>query len=739
MRSSPRQAVGVQVSSGSGNRIVANEIRANGGKGIVLGAGANGGMPAPGLDATATRLGTTTTISGDIFGAPPNTPIFVEFFTNAACDTPSNTGEGRTYIFFTGPTTNVDGFASFTFTSDAPVLGEVVTATATNAFTSSTSEFSNCASVVAGGGGGGVVLDAVQASVPSTGRVPLASIPGSALVARPPGIEASPIRDIPIRDIPIRDIPIRDIPIADIPIRDIGFADGNVLPLLSSFSLSDIPLLRPGGWPAALATSPLATAPPQNVTLRDVLALNLPGLATLGLADLDLSRTPLGQVPAAAVVLGAVPLGQLELPGGADWCQLAGPGITGCGPSSNVLAISIQGAPIADIPIADIPIRDIPIADIPIADIPIRDIPIADIPIRDIPIADIPIADIANPGSIVNCAVIPNCLTTATLYDAFTFGTAPPNSAFVAGATLGDLLLALPQGNDVTLADVLVLLFSSTAAIGWEQIDLATAGLQAAAGGTNGIDWRADVPVTGPGTIATITLPNGSIFDPSVTPQVSFSGGLPIDLPAPEIGSTQAGEVTFEWTLVGGVGTVARITFQTYPPFRVGPQSGTAARTAGGPAATSAPAPISVTETFEPNGADSAEPVSPDSLYVSYITQADDLDYYALPTPPVGIDDPRLLEPPPGRLRPRGLRAGRRTAPARGRGHRAARLAAARRRGRAAHDAAGRAPARDARRPPNRHRATAGRGVGEPCPGGRRRRRGLGWRHRQLPDPGDAL
>ena len=310
--------VGVQVSSGSGNRIVANEIRDNGGKGIVLGAGANGGLPAPQLDATATRLGTTTTISGDIFGAPPNTPLFIEFFTNAACDTPSNTGEGRTYIFFTGPTTNVDGFASFTFTSDAPALGEVVTATATNAFTNDTSEFSTCASVVAGGGGGGVVLDAVQASVPSTGRVPLASIPGSALVARPAGsTEASPIRDIPIRDIPIRDIPIRDIPIADIPIRDIGFVDGNVLPLLSSFSLSELPLLQPaGGWPAVLVGSPLATAPPQNVTLRDVLALNLPALANLSLADLDLSRTSLGRVPAVAVVLGAVPLGQLELPGG---------------------------------------------------------------------------------------------------------------------------------------------------------------------------------------------------------------------------------------------------------------------------------------------------------------------------------------------------------------------------------------------------------------------------------------
>ena len=510
-----------------------------------------------------------------------------------------------------------------------PALGEVVTATATNAFTNDTSEFSTCASVVAGGGGGGVVLDAVQASVPSTGRVPLASIPGSALVARPAGsTEASPIRDIPIRDIPIRDIPIRDIPIADIPIRDIGFVDGNVLPLLSSFSLSELPLLQPaGGWPAVLVGSPLATAPPQNVTLRDVLALNLPALANLSLADLDLSRTSLGRVPAVAVVLGAVPLGQLELPGGVDWCQLAGPGVT-CSGSSNVLAISIQGAPIADIPIADIPIRDIPIADIPIADIPIRDIPIADIPIRDIPIADIPIADIPIADILIDCNAHP--CTTSKLYDAFV------GDWFRPGATLGQLLLNLPEPNDVTLADVLVLLFSSTAAIGWEQIDLATGGLQAAAGGTNGIDWRADVPVTGPGTIATITLPNGSIFDPSVTPQVSFSGGLPIDLPAPEIGSTPTGAVTLEWPLVGGLGTVARITFQTYPPFRVGPLSGTAARTAGGPVATSAPAPFSVTETFEPNGADSAEPVSPDSLYVSYITQADDLDYYALPTPPIG-------------------------------------------------------------------------------------------------------
>ena len=46
--------------------------------------------------------------------------------------------------------------------------------------------------------------------------------------------------------------------------------------------------------------------------------------------------------------------------------------------------------------------------------------------------------------------------------------------------------------------------------------------------------------------------------------------------------------------------------------------------------------PISVTETFEPNGEGSPEPVSPTSLYLSYVTTADDLDFYSLPAPPIG-------------------------------------------------------------------------------------------------------
>ena len=152
--------VGVELNVGQGNRVVANEIRDNGGKGIVLNEGADESLPAPILAATAVKVGATTTINGTISGGPADRAFFVEFFTNAACDS-SGSERGRTFIFSVGATTNSDGNATFTFNSTAPVAGEIVTATATSTTTASTSEFSNCATVVAEGGGSADVTTSV--------------------------------------------------------------------------------------------------------------------------------------------------------------------------------------------------------------------------------------------------------------------------------------------------------------------------------------------------------------------------------------------------------------------------------------------------------------------------------------------------------------------------------------------------------------------------------------------------
>ena len=205
-----------------------------------------------------------------------------------------------------------------------------------------------------------MTLDAVQTSVPSTGAVPLASVPGSSFVAATAGAAQS----APITNIPIKNIPIKNIPIKNIPITNIGFSDPSILPLLSVFPLSSVPLLRTGGWQAALAGSAFATTPLQSVSLGD--ALRLPSIVALQLTldDLDLTRTPLGELPAVATVLGTVPLSSLPLPGGADWCSFVGPGVQ-CSGSSSVLSIAIQGAPITNIPITNIPITNIPIHEHP--------------------------------------------------------------------------------------------------------------------------------------------------------------------------------------------------------------------------------------------------------------------------------------------------------------------------------------------------------------------------------------
>ena len=130
----------------SQNRIVANYIYDNLGRGIALEEGANGDLNSPTL-ASATLDGATTTVEGSIAGVP-NGGYFVEFFVNAGCD-PSEEGEGASFVTFASVTAS-GGTASFSQTLGGLEAGDVVTATLTGAATNNTSEFSNCATVAEG-------------------------------------------------------------------------------------------------------------------------------------------------------------------------------------------------------------------------------------------------------------------------------------------------------------------------------------------------------------------------------------------------------------------------------------------------------------------------------------------------------------------------------------------------------------------------------------------------------------
>jgi hypothetical protein len=148
---------GVEIFTGPGNEISRNSIFSNGGLGIdllslslsenstnvstpndSLGAdtGPNNLQNKPVLSAAKTGS-LITTIKGKLESVPGKS-YTVEFYSN-----PSNTNEGKKFIGETTFQTSVDGLQTFTFSPATKVpVGQTVTATATNATTHDTSEFS---------------------------------------------------------------------------------------------------------------------------------------------------------------------------------------------------------------------------------------------------------------------------------------------------------------------------------------------------------------------------------------------------------------------------------------------------------------------------------------------------------------------------------------------------------------------------------------------------------------------
>ncbi len=154
-------SLGVWISSGTGNRISRNSIFDNGGRGIVLGNGAD--IPNDNCDTdtgannlqnypvltSATADASTTTIQGTLNSAPNSTYV-VQFFSNASCDA-SGRGEGKTFLGEKVVTTDANCVFNFTganaFTYPVPTAsGQVITATAIDP-AGNTSEFSQCRAV----------------------------------------------------------------------------------------------------------------------------------------------------------------------------------------------------------------------------------------------------------------------------------------------------------------------------------------------------------------------------------------------------------------------------------------------------------------------------------------------------------------------------------------------------------------------------------------------------------------
>ena len=276
------------------------------------------------------------------------------------------------------------------------------------------------------------------------------------------------------------------------------------------------------------------------------------------------------------------------------------------------------------------------------------------------PINDVPINDVNNPEEILVCTLV-DCVppTTATLGDALaanafdpgvTLGDlrahiAPENFPFTLGdigawsdLTIGDLVASLPDGANITLADVLVLLLGPEL-FGWEQLDLDSIALQRFATGGSVAGFNADFQLTSPTTTGPfpstilVELPAGFLYQPgsSVLKQLAPVGP---DMPlADPVVSGQS--LTYSFSAV--VGTSYRIELDALPSITLGPGAADGAVTPlGGTPAGSAPADVSVGDTFEPNPSSSPHPLAPDSFYLSYITSKDDIDFHSFTVPSAG-------------------------------------------------------------------------------------------------------
>jgi hypothetical protein len=150
---------GVLASGTKADRVIGNEIYANGGLGIDLSPtgvtqndlndvdlGTNNLQNFPVIN-SAVSTPTQTTITGSL-NSVANTQFRVELFASQSCDG-SGFGEGRSFIGFTTVTTSGND-ASFSVTLQGFHAGQFVSATATEA-SGNTSEFSACKQVAGSG------------------------------------------------------------------------------------------------------------------------------------------------------------------------------------------------------------------------------------------------------------------------------------------------------------------------------------------------------------------------------------------------------------------------------------------------------------------------------------------------------------------------------------------------------------------------------------------------------------
>jgi Tol biopolymer transport system component len=257
-------------------------------------------------------------------------------------------------------------------------------------------------------------------------RVKLGDVPPSVLLAPQSTAQSAPVNETPINETPVNELPVNELPVNELPVNELGFDTLSAsVPALGNVTLDSIPLLRTGGWPAALTGTPLAGLPLQNVTLRDYYALpadvnpetrtSPAPIPPITLGELDLSRSPLGSLPADAIVLANVQLSWLRSL--SAWCDLFGPVYCQSGATAltdeTVMAAALQGAPVNETPVNETPVNETPINEIPVNEVPVNETPVNEIPVNELPVNETPVNELPINETPVNELPVNEILLTA--------------------------------------------------------------------------------------------------------------------------------------------------------------------------------------------------------------------------------------------------------------------------------------------------------------------------------------
>jgi Tol biopolymer transport system component len=238
-------------------------------------------------------------------------------------------------------------------------------------------------------------------------QVDLDDVPASVLLAPSRTTESAPLGETPLGETPLGETPLGETPLGETPLGETSLGLDDLLADLRTVSLSSLPLLREGGWPAVLAPTALASRALQNVSLGDVFALT-PRPAVLDgegddditLGDLDYSRSSLGDVVAIAYALGSgVTLADLSGaftngvldPELQSWCTITN---TSCSQTS-ILSLGLKGAPLGETPLGETPLGETLLWDTPLGETPLGETPLGETPLGETPLGETPLGETA--------------------------------------------------------------------------------------------------------------------------------------------------------------------------------------------------------------------------------------------------------------------------------------------------------------------------------------------------------